>query len=434
MMAPDQSLKKHVADLIKPDRVHRDIYTDPDIFDLEMDTLFSRAWMYVGHVSQIPNKGDYITTRLGPQDVIIMRDNDGEVNIFHNRCPHRGPHLCGNSRGNTKRIVCPYHAWSFTLKGKFFGMPFPEEYPQECLKSEFDLTRVEDVEIYRGFIFARLKPGGVDLMTYLGEARSGFDDIIDRSPEGEIEIIPGAIGHRYRANWKMMFENLNDILHPMGAHASAATAINSVSNPAKLHPVTKSLVGSSKMMPVLPKLQSKITRYGHSYATGLISVINQEIPKGDHYHALEKAYGAARAEEILKTDRHLMLIYPSSNVNGAQCTIRVVRPLSVNETEVWGYAFRLKGAPEEVTRNSVFYCNIATSGFSPVVADDLEIYERAQQVHERGMTDWVNVVRGYRQEADAGRNAPPPATSEEYIRNQYRVWLEFLTGDAPCQA
>src|SRR5690606_39341794 len=118
MHAPVVPAASRVASLIKPDRVHRDIYTDPAIFDLEMETLFSRAWMYVAHESQLPNPGDYITTRLGPQDVIVLRANDGEVNIFYNRCPHRRPHLCGNPNGNTKRITCPYHACTSTLTGK----------------------------------------------------------------------------------------------------------------------------------------------------------------------------------------------------------------------------------------------------------------------------------------------------------------------------
>lgn len=428
MHAPVVPAASRVASLIKPDRVHRDIYTDPAIFDLEMETLFSRAWMYVAHESQLPNPGDYITTRLGPQDVIVLRDNDGEVNIFYNRCPHRGPHLCGNPKGNTKRITCPYHAWSFTLKGKLFSMPLPDEYPESCPKSAYDLTRVEDVDIYRGFIFARLKPGGVDLMAFLGEARRGYDDIVDRSPEGKIEIIPGSVGHRYRANWKMMFENLNDMLHPMSAHASAAAGISAVKNPAMLHPVTRSLVASPQMLKMLPHLSSTIERYGHSFATGLIRMMNKEVPRDDYFKALAAVHGEERAQEILTTDRHLMLIYPSSNVNGAQCTIRVVRPISVNETEVWGYAFRLVGAPKDITWQALFYCNMATSGFSPIVADDLEIYERAQQMHERGAAEWINVSRGLGQSGADGR---PIATSEEYIRHQYEVWLEFLTGSQP---
>lgn len=424
MSASSHLTKERLVGLIEQDRVHRDIYTDPAIFDLEMDTLFSRAWMYVAHESQIRNPGDYITTRLGPQDVIVLRDKEGAVNIFYNRCPHRGTSLCGNSHGNAKRITCPYHAWSFTLDGKLAGMPLPDEYSASDPGSDFDLTRVEDVESYRGFIFARLKPGGVDLMTFLGSARYAYDDIVDRSPEGEIEIIPGAIGHRYRANWKMMFENLNDMLHPMSAHASAAAGINAVRNPSMLHPVTRSLVASPQMLQFLPQLSSTIERYGHSYATGLIRMMNKEIPRDDYFNALAAAHGEQRAEQILSTDRHLMLIYPSSNINGAQCTIRVVRPVSVNETEVWGYAFRLKGAPRDILWQSLFYCNMATSGFSPIVADDLEIYERAQQMHERGVNDWVNVARGL---GESGTDGRPRATSEEYIRHQYEVWLEYLT-------
>ncbi|MGZ3360448.1 MAG: Rieske 2Fe-2S domain-containing protein, partial [Xanthobacteraceae bacterium] len=79
-----------IAKLIEPGRVHRDVYTDPDVFELEMERIFGQAWLFVGHTSQVPQAGDYITTELGRQPVIMARHRDGGVYVLLNRCTHRG--------------------------------------------------------------------------------------------------------------------------------------------------------------------------------------------------------------------------------------------------------------------------------------------------------------------------------------------------------
>jgi phenylpropionate dioxygenase-like ring-hydroxylating dioxygenase large terminal subunit len=414
------STNPQLADLVAGYRIAPRVYADPALFELEMERLFARTWLFVGHECQLREPGDYFTTRLGRQDVIVVRDQDGKVQILHNRCAHRGPHICGQPSGHLSRFVCPYHAWSYRLDGTLVGIPLAEEYPASFAKSEHSLQRVAAVAAYRGFIFARLEGDGPDLDTFLGPLRAAFDDLVDRSPTCELEQIPGVIRHRYHANWKMMFENLNDIFHAAFAHASASAGLIEVSDPAKLHPVLRSLIAVPDLLPQFQKFASNTTPYGHSFMSGLISAANRELMRDAHFEALASVHGERRAKEILSTDLHLVLIYPSCTVNAAQQTIRVVRPISVGETEVWGYCYRLKGAPEQVTRNSLFYCNVATSAFSPVVADDLEIYERAQVNLERGDGPGNYCARG------AGSATGPMATSEEYIRNQYRVWLSYL--------
>lgn len=414
--ATDDSL----ATLVSRDQIAADVYSDPAIFKLEMERLFTRAWLYVGHESQILNAGDFFTTRLGHRDVIVVRDVDGRVHVLDNRCAHRGPHLCGQERGRTSRFVCPYHAWSYKLDGSLIGLPLAEEYGENFDKAAHSLTRVPAVDAYRGFIFARQTLEGPDLATFLGPLRHAFDDLLDRSPTGEIEPIAGVIRHRYRANWKLMFENLNDIFHAVFAHASAAAGLREVTEPEKLHRVLRSLVAAPDLLPKFKQFQSNITPHGHSYMSGLISLGAKEPPRDAHFAALAAAHGEQRAREILSTDLHLVLIYPSCTVNSSQQTIRIVRPISVDETEVAGYCFRLKGVPDEVTRNSLVYCNTATSAFSPVVADDLEIYERSQRNLASSGSPGTYCGRALGAEA-------PPATSEEYIRNQYRVWSQYLT-------
>ncbi|MEO8136712.1 MAG: Rieske 2Fe-2S domain-containing protein, partial [Betaproteobacteria bacterium] len=101
-----------VRGMVEPDRVHRSVYSDPAIFDLEMTRIFERVWIYCGHESQVKNPGDYYTVQIGRQPMIMVRGADGRVNVLYNRCPHRGTMLCGDRSGSTGEFFrCSYHSW-----------------------------------------------------------------------------------------------------------------------------------------------------------------------------------------------------------------------------------------------------------------------------------------------------------------------------------
>src|SRR5215210_2116403 len=148
---------EQLAMLIQPDRVHRSVYADPAIFELEMERIFGRAWLMLGHESQVPKTGDYFTTRMGREPVIVVRKDNREIGVLVNRCAHRGATVCAEGRGNTERFVCPYHGWSYDRAGALRAIPFGSGYAQETLK-DLKLKSVPRVQTYRGFIFASLAP------------------------------------------------------------------------------------------------------------------------------------------------------------------------------------------------------------------------------------------------------------------------------------
>ena len=115
--------KTEIAALVEKDRVHKRVYTDPDIFDLEMKRVWGQAWVFVGHESQVPNPGDYFSTSIGTQAVIMTRHKDGKVNVLFNRCSHKGAQLVGDDAGHVGQFRCPYHGYVFETDGTLAHIP-----------------------------------------------------------------------------------------------------------------------------------------------------------------------------------------------------------------------------------------------------------------------------------------------------------------------
>ena len=111
-------------------RIHTSIYSDSDIFALEMDRIFRRTWVYVAHESELPDPGDYVTTTLGTQPVIVTRDAGGQVHVLLNHCRHRGSAVCRADRGHAEQFVCPYHNWVYASTAACWAWPRPPAIPR----------------------------------------------------------------------------------------------------------------------------------------------------------------------------------------------------------------------------------------------------------------------------------------------------------------
>ena len=131
--------------LIRPDRVHGSLYTDPEIFEAELKHIWYRTWVYVGHESEVPNANDYVVKSIGPQSVIMTRDEQGKVNLLLNRCSHRGNQVCSFERGNARSFTCPFHSWTFANDGRLVGYAFPDGYEGQD-KAQLALGRGTRVE------------------------------------------------------------------------------------------------------------------------------------------------------------------------------------------------------------------------------------------------------------------------------------------------
>ena len=183
-----------IGALVEPDRVHKDCYTDQEIFNLELENIFYKSWIYIGHESQVPHPGDFWTTQIGKQRMILSRADDGKVHVLYNRCPHRGALICPERHGHAvKGFSCTYHRWQFKMDGSVRYIPVKDGYDNTRFSlddPQFAMKPAERYDSYRGFVFASLSPEGPDLVTWLGGAKAAFDDMCDRAPEGEVEVVP----------------------------------------------------------------------------------------------------------------------------------------------------------------------------------------------------------------------------------------------------
>lgn len=134
MIQPKTSITRALEDDAEKGiyRVARNIFTDPELFELEMKYIFEGNWIYLAHESQIPNNNDYFTTYMGRQPVFIARNNEGTLNAFINACSHRGAMLCRHKRANKKTFTCPFHGWTFNNSGKLLSVKDPRNagYPE----------------------------------------------------------------------------------------------------------------------------------------------------------------------------------------------------------------------------------------------------------------------------------------------------------------
>ena len=192
--------------LVRDAEVHRDVYVDPELFELELTHLFPNSWIYVGHASQLRKPGDFITATIGRQPVLASRHSDGSIHVFYNRCPHKGVKIASEPCGHTGKFFrCPYHAWSFKTDGSLLAIPLKKGYESTGFgdtQANEGLSRIKNVVIYRDFIFARLSDNGVSFEEFFGESLSTIDNMVDRSPDGKlaIEAAPLAAGAPPRAS------------------------------------------------------------------------------------------------------------------------------------------------------------------------------------------------------------------------------------------
>jgi Rieske 2Fe-2S family protein len=184
-------------------------YTDPSIYDIDLETFFYNQWIFVGHESQIKNTGDYFLFEIGNESIIIIRDKNSNINCFYNVCRHRGSHICIEKEGKTKKLVCPYHAWAYDLEGNLISARMMDE---KFIKKDWNLNKCSS-KVYEGLIFINLSENPDDFNKFINPVK----DFIELHGLSKSKI---AFKKTYptRGNWKLTLDNFHECYHCLPAH------------------------------------------------------------------------------------------------------------------------------------------------------------------------------------------------------------------------
>ncbi|MGH9054566.1 MAG: aromatic ring-hydroxylating oxygenase subunit alpha [Acidimicrobiales bacterium] len=405
-------------ELIRRDRVHGSLYTDPAIWEDELRRIWYRTWVFVGHESEVPDAGDFVAKSIGPQPVIMMRGRDGVLRLFLNRCPHRANTVCEAERGNANALKCAYHGWTFSNTGELLAFPFASGYGSGEQTADFALAQVPRVGLTHGFVFASLAADGPTLAEHLGAAQEVFERLSRLSPEGRVELTAGWLRHRVRANWKLLLENETDGYHPSFVHASifsvAESAIGALYGD-KSAAVSRDLGNGHTEDDLRPEFRKRAVPMGWFGTTA------DKLPA--YAAKMRDAYGEA-AEQILIDGSPHVMVFP--NLFVAEIQLFVLQPLAVDETVQHVTALQFAGAPE-LNERMLRQTNgsVGPAGF--LLADDSELYERNQRGARAVAPEWLVIRRGlHRERLDDGGFRVGHVTDEVAQRGIWRHYRSLM--------
>jgi phenylpropionate dioxygenase-like ring-hydroxylating dioxygenase large terminal subunit len=420
----DNTIANAAAGLVDLERgtVNRKIFADPDIYREEIERIFARCWLYLAHDSQIPNAGDYVNVFMGEEPVLVCRDADGSIYAFINSCRHRGNKVCRADGGNAKSFQCPYHGWTYSVRGDLIGVPgHADLYSEELDRSKWGLPRVAQVDSYRGMIFATFDPEAPPLLEYLGDIRWGLDMLFE---QGDLVAVPGIARWSMNVNWKFASDNaIGDMYHAFWSHRSAMLSGHGSAN------------GQASLKSLQPSLNNgftMVTKYGHGFNANFIdeSTLDRASPLTAWRFdpAVRARLGSLRG----RVNRANMLIWPNLFVNTGSREFMLRNPLGPAKMGIWKTILVDKNASPETQRMAVRASNRHFGPAGMFEQDDGENWDQstlaAQSVVSQRYDLNYAMALGHGEVVEDGASPPriDTLTNENAQLWMYRVWAEFM--------
>jgi salicylate 5-hydroxylase large subunit len=391
-------------------------YTNEALHQRELERLFYRShWCYVGLEAEIPNVGDFKRTVVGERSVIMVRDGEGQVQVVENVCAHRGMQFCRERHGNRKEFICPYHQWSYTLKGDLQGVPFRRGVregaklnggmPADFSNADHSLTKLK-VAARGGVVFASFDHEIESFEDFLGPTILKY---FDRLFNGRKLKILGYNRQRIPGNWKLMQENIKDPYHPGLLHTWFVTfGLWRADNKSEL------------------KMDAR-----HRHAA-MIST------RGNAGKASEVSQVSSFKQSMQLNDARFLDIVPEAWWDGPTAVMTTVFPSLVLQQQVnsvstrhiqpdghgafnfeWTH-FGFEDDDEAMTQRRLRQANLfGPAGF--VSADDGEVIEFSQTAFESKPFHRTLVEMGGREVGDTDH-----MVTETLIRGMYQYWREVM--------
>lgn len=426
-------------------KVHRSVYTDPELFELEIKHVWEATWVYIGHESQITNAHDFVTTVIGRQPVIISRGADGQLRGFINACSHRGAMVARKDKGNAKRWVCPYHGWVYNNQGELLDVKDEASgaYPDHWQKQDHGLTPLPHVASYHGFIFASLNPDVPDIKTHLAGAAPFLELFANQSEQG-LEVLRGHSVYTHRGNWKMQAENGVDGYHVDIVHASYFRLAKLRAQQAAEAAAAKEGASSDDKVKAIQVSLGNVGNGNYDLGNGHV-MIWIDVPNfrdralGMNYDALEARVGPLQATWMAKRLRQV-LIYPNVILfDGISTQLRSWRPIAPDQTEVHAYCVAPKGESAAARERRVRQYEDFYGASGIATPDDLTEFDACQngynaarsapwQDFDRGMKRRVMGADALAQELGFMPDVSASNVADETLyHGEYRQWLKLLT-------
>ncbi|WP_134727521.1 aromatic ring-hydroxylating oxygenase subunit alpha [Amycolatopsis nivea] len=426
-LAPESAATRF-GPLVRPDRVHRTLYTDPAVFAEEMTKVFGgRSWVYLAHESQLPEPHSFLSVRMGLRPVLVTRDRAGKLHAVFNRCSHRAATICREEQGVAKSFQCPYHGWTFRNTGELVGTPWPQGYGPGFDKTEFGLHVVPRVESYRGFVFGTLNEAAPPVADWLGPATTWLDYWIDRSPG---EVLVRAAAHRmgYRGNWKLAYDNAGDGYHPAFSHRSLLEMASRLGESKDMAYFGRTPDDGPMRTHMLGNGHSVIDQRPNYDGPGSFWANQRPQPGREAFEERVRAEHGADADRLLDLcvgSQINLSIFPNLLVIGNQ--IQVVEPLAVDHTQLTWHATAVSGVPPVVNT-----MRMRTQEDFPAFGepDDQANFEEVQRGLAAAEAEWVLMNRGFGvdgwQEVGPDGVVTSTATDELHMRSYYPAWLALM--------
>ena len=337
--------------------ISRRIFIEDEIYQEELERIFARCWLFLCHETQIPKPGDFITTYMGEDSVLVMRDTSGRVGAFLNVCPHRGNRLCRADNGNASAFICAYHGWTFGNDGNLKAVPnLQDAYYNDLNLSKWGLVQVARLDIYKGLVFATFDKNAPSLMDYLGEMTWYLDSFFDRR-EGGVEVIGGVHKWIIPCNWKLPAENFGgDAYHVAWNHLSALTSGFTQA------PAARQTPGGGTLSP------------GNGHC---ILAVGAEDYSSAAEEIIQRYEESIRAETLSRLGERLEKITPNvgtlfPHMSFLRCSsrsFRVWHPKGPDKIEVISCQFVDKAAPQEI-KDALRVTGLRAFGPSGVLEQD----------------------------------------------------------------